>query len=63
MNGEKCIMLDRTQEERIFQISGAIDGLMMVDLARTDARTLERYMGREGAGAFLEVHQQQCVSA
>ncbi len=56
-------MLDRTQEERIFQISGAIDGLMMVDLARTDARTLERYMGREGAGAFLEVHQQQCVSA
>jgi hypothetical protein len=31
----------------------ALDGLIVVDLARTDRRVLERYMGRDGADAYL----------
>jgi len=34
----------------------AIDALIMVDLTRCDRRTLERYMGREQARAFLAWH-------
>lgn len=33
-----------------------IDGLIMVDLRRTDERVLQKYMGREGAQAFLAGH-------
>ena len=32
----------------------ALDGLIMVDLRRTDARLLERYLGKEAAAAFLK---------
>lgn len=31
----------------------ALDGLIVVDLRKTDARVLERYMGKEGAAQFL----------
>jgi len=33
-----------------------IDGLMLVDLAQTPQRTLEKYMGSEQAQAFLAQH-------
>jgi putative hemolysin len=31
----------------------ALDGLIVVDLRKTDARVLERYMGKDGAARFL----------
>jgi len=34
----------------------ALDGLIMVDLRVTDPRVLARYMGAEGAKAFLAYH-------
>jgi putative hemolysin len=34
-----------------------IDGLIMVDLRQTDERVLQKYMGREGAAAFLALHR------
>jgi putative hemolysin len=34
----------------------ALDGLIVVDLARTERRTLERYLGQDGAAAFLRHH-------
>jgi putative hemolysin len=34
----------------------AIDGFVVVDLARTPTRTLEKYMGSEAAGLFLDRH-------
>lgn len=36
-----------------------IDGLVLVDLTKTAPRTLERYMGQEGAEAFLRFHTNQ----
>ena len=33
-----------------------LDGLIVVDLASTDRRILERYLGREGAESFLSYH-------
>lgn len=36
--------------------SNALDGLIVVDLVKTDPRLLERYMGKEGAAAFLRYH-------
>ncbi|HEX4228313.1 MAG TPA: GNAT family N-acyltransferase [Bryobacteraceae bacterium] len=36
--------------------SNALDGLIVVDLVKTDPRLLERYMGKEGAVAFLAYH-------
>lgn len=36
--------------------SNALDGLMMADLTETDPKLLRRYMGEEGARAFLEYH-------
>ena len=33
--------------------SNALDGLIVVDLGKTDTRVLERYMGRDGAAAFF----------
>lgn len=43
------------------RFNSALDGLMLVDLTKTDTRILERYMGREGVRAFLEVHRQKHV--
>jgi putative hemolysin len=34
--------------------SNVLDGLILVDLTKTDRRLLERYMGKEGAAAFLD---------
>jgi hypothetical protein len=36
-----------------------LDGLVLVDLRRTLVRTLEKYMGREGARRFLAFHRDQ----
>ncbi len=33
--------------------ANALDGLIVVDLHKTDVRVLERYMGREGTATFL----------
>lgn len=33
--------------------SDALDGLIVVDLRKTDARLLDRYLGKEGAATFL----------
>jgi putative hemolysin len=41
----------------------ALDGLIMVDLTRTDSRMLERYLGKEGSANFLAYHQEQAISA
>ncbi len=38
------------------QFSNALDGLIMVDLRASDPRVLARYMGEEGAAAFLASH-------
>lgn len=35
----------------------AIDGLILVDLAQTDAKILQRYMGAEGYKAFMDYHR------
>ncbi len=35
---------------------GCLDGLIVVDLTRTDPRLLAAYMGEEGAAAFLDYH-------
>lgn len=44
-----------------FNVDGAfenaIDGLILVDLAQTERKVLERYMGAEGAASFLEHHR------
>lgn len=37
------------------KFSNVLDGLVVVDLRRTDASVLERYMGREAAARFREV--------
>ena len=37
----------------------ALDGLIVVDLTQTDARVLDRYMGKDGAAAFLGYHHQE----
>jgi putative hemolysin len=34
--------------------SDAVDGLIVVDLRKTDVRLLERYMGKDGAALFLK---------
>ena len=36
------------------RFADALDGLIVVDLRKTDARVLERYMGKEGAAQFLK---------
>ena len=38
------------------KFNDALDGLIMVDLRVSDPRVLARYMGAEGAGAFLSRH-------
>ena len=39
--------------------SSVIDGLIMVDLTKTDPRMLDRYRGKEGAQHFLDFHKQK----
>jgi putative hemolysin len=36
--------------------SDVLDGLILVDLTKTDPRMLERYMGKDGAATFLAFH-------
>jgi putative hemolysin len=38
------------------RFSRVMDGLIVVDLTQTDRKTLQRYMGAEGAAAFLAYH-------
>jgi len=38
------------------KFSNVLDGLVVVDLRRTDPAVLERYMGREAAATFQQVH-------
>ena len=38
------------------KFSNVLDGLVVVDLRRTESAVLERYMGREGAARFREAH-------
>ncbi len=38
------------------QFGDAIDGLIMVDLPKTELKTLQKYMGREEAAAYLASH-------
>lgn len=38
------------------KFSNVLDGLMVVDLRQTDPAVLERYMGREAATRFRELH-------
>jgi putative hemolysin len=40
----------------------ALDGLIVVDLAKTDVRVLERYMGKDAARAFLGFHSRRAAS-
>ncbi len=37
--------------------SDVVDGLIMVDLTRTDRRMLDKYMGQEKAAMFIEYHE------
>lgn len=39
------------------EFGDAIDGLIMVDLPRTELKTLQRYMGREEAAGYLARHR------
>lgn len=39
------------------EFSNVLDGLVLVDLLQTDRRTLERYLGKEGAEVFLSYHR------
>jgi hypothetical protein len=38
------------------KFSGVLDGLVVVDLRTTEPAVLDRYMGREGAAKFRELH-------
>lgn len=44
------------------EFSDALDGLVLVDLTRTERKTLDRYMTREGTKAFLEQHRGEGAS-
>lgn len=39
------------------QFSDALDGLIMVDLVKTNPKVLRRYLGAEGTDKFLEYHK------
>jgi putative hemolysin len=43
--------------------ANALDGLIVVDLTRSDPRVLERYMGKTQAAAFLQSWARQAVPA
>ena len=36
------------------RFANALDGLIVVELRKTDTRMLERYMGKDGAAQFLK---------
>jgi putative hemolysin len=38
------------------QFNNVLDALIMVDLARTDPKVLQRYLGKDGVEAFLSYH-------
>jgi hypothetical protein len=38
------------------KFSNVLDGLVVVDLRKTEAAVLERYMGREAATRFRQLH-------
>ena len=46
-------LLGFSSDERF---AGVLDGLIMADLRKADPRILARYMGEEGAAAFLAHH-------
>ena len=39
--------------------SDVIDGLILVDLCKTDPKVLQRYMGKEGCADFIDYHEQE----
>lgn len=39
------------------KFSNVLDGLVVVDLRRTEAAVLERYMGKEAAARFRQEHR------
>ncbi len=41
----------------------ALDGLIVVDLLRSDPRVIEKYMGAEGQRKFYDFHGRRCASA
>ncbi|RNC71049.1 MAG: lysophospholipid acyltransferase family protein [Desulfuromonadales bacterium] len=41
------------------EFSDVLDGLVLVDLLETEGKTLERYMGKDGARAFLAWHSRE----
>ena len=43
--------------------SSVVDGLIVVDLLETEAKTLERYMGQVGYASFIDYHQQTTTAA
>jgi putative hemolysin len=43
------------------KFSNVLDGLMVVDLRKTEPAVLERYMGREGAARFRQVHAESAA--
>jgi putative hemolysin len=43
------------------KFSNVLDGLVVVDLRHTETAMLERYMGREGAARFRQVHASTAV--
>lgn len=44
------------------EFADVVDGLIVVDLARSERRTLERYMGAEGTASFLSCHLQMTAA-
>ncbi len=49
--GGECLAFNLDRE-----FNDVLDALIFVDLTKTEPRILERYMGKEGAGAFLSHH-------
>jgi putative hemolysin len=47
-----CFNVDET-------FSGVVDGLIVVDLLRTEPKVLQKYMGREQAAAFIQYAREQ----
>ena len=47
-----CFNVDET-------FSGVVDGLIVVDLLRTEPKALQKYMGREQVAAFLQYSREQ----
>jgi putative hemolysin len=45
------------------RFADALDGLIVVDLRKTDVRVLERYMGKDGAAQFLKVSEPRLLGS